>query len=460
MSETPTDFLQEIRDLLADLPEKLSSALGGILPVATTTAPASDPQSRAKSAGKTEGRQAGRDPQTRKLDAVERLSLAGGRFFGPLADFGQGIRDVRRLMDSWKEFQEAFGPERPKPESKSGAPGPDKPPAPPRAPEAGRFSRFGNAVTIAGPLPLPVVISGQGPGSPGRPAGGPSGQPPPGGPKAPSRGGMPTLEDVIASIKGDTPGGRDMKASLERMLAEQLPKGPAPKVPEPPQVTPQRPAPRATATEETVRLYHGGAAPSEKGPLWFSPDPEYAKGYAAKGGRDAPVSYVDLPVSSPFLKKAFDDSGTNMKAPYMNVELPESVAASRKYLSMAGGPPKGGGLDLQGIGPSLGGGSLAPVVSMLGRLVDTMTGRQQAPPGSAAATAAAGRDLVAREEIEPLSGFTQDFDAIEGFAAASPSVLASNLGGARGAGGSALGSSHGAGRKVGFLAKIGRSLLP
>lgn len=77
-----------------------------------------------------------------------------------------------------------------------------------------------------------------------------------------------------------------------------------------------------------VRFYHGGDIGDGK--RWFSPDQAYAEGYARKSG--APVSYVDVPESSPLLKKAFDDTGTNTPAPYVAFEAPEELASQAKPL--------------------------------------------------------------------------------------------------------------------------------
>jgi hypothetical protein len=73
-----------------------------------------------------------------------------------------------------------------------------------------------------------------------------------------------------------------------------------------------------------VRLYHGSAGdpPTTGGGRWVSPDPEYAKNYRA----GAQLYFVDVPEDAPFLRKAFDDTGADMKAPYANTDVPEAVA--------------------------------------------------------------------------------------------------------------------------------------
>lgn len=74
-----------------------------------------------------------------------------------------------------------------------------------------------------------------------------------------------------------------------------------------------------------VRFYHGGHHDEgDLGTRWLTPDFPYAQGYAKKSGGQ--VYYVDIPETSPHLSKAFDDSGANVKAPYMNFEAPEDIA--------------------------------------------------------------------------------------------------------------------------------------
>lgn len=81
--------------------------------------------------------------------------------------------------------------------------------------------------------------------------------------------------------------------------------------------------------EEHHRFWHGGAE-YKGGSRFLSPDYDFAKGYADKSG--GYVHYVDVPRNSPHLKKAFDDSGSSVKAPFVSFEAPESIA---KHLSRA-----------------------------------------------------------------------------------------------------------------------------
>ncbi len=87
-----------------------------------------------------------------------------------------------------------------------------------------------------------------------------------------------------------------------------------------------------------ARFYHGGHD-TDTGPRWLTPDLAYAEGYANKsGGR---VHYVDIPEDSPHLagRKAFDDSGTNVKAPYVSFEAPEDIARQLKPYESAAPTP-------------------------------------------------------------------------------------------------------------------------
>lgn len=84
-----------------------------------------------------------------------------------------------------------------------------------------------------------------------------------------------------------------------------------------------------------VRFYHGGTDQEGDGDRWFTPYLEYAEGYARKspGGT---VSYIDLPESSPLLRKAFDDTDTSTPAPYIAFEAPEQIARQRRpYVTSA-----------------------------------------------------------------------------------------------------------------------------
>lgn len=87
--------------------------------------------------------------------------------------------------------------------------------------------------------------------------------------------------------------------------------------------------PTSPPAEGYVRMYHGGVDSGSKGSRDFSPDYDYAKGYADKSEKGQ-VYYVDLPLNSPHLRKAFDDTGTGTPAPYINTTLPESIASGRR----------------------------------------------------------------------------------------------------------------------------------
>lgn len=80
--------------------------------------------------------------------------------------------------------------------------------------------------------------------------------------------------------------------------------------------------------EGYVRMYHGGV-PGE-GARWVSPNIEYAQGYADKSG--GVVQYVDIPADSPLLRKAFDDSGTSVTAPFVAFEAPAEIMAGAKTI--------------------------------------------------------------------------------------------------------------------------------
>lgn len=82
-----------------------------------------------------------------------------------------------------------------------------------------------------------------------------------------------------------------------------------------------------------VRLYHGGATP-DGGARWVTPDLNYAKGYAAKT-EGAGVYFVDVPEDSPMLRKAFDDSGTSVKAPIAAFNAPPELASQLRPLQGA-----------------------------------------------------------------------------------------------------------------------------
>lgn len=78
----------------------------------------------------------------------------------------------------------------------------------------------------------------------------------------------------------------------------------------------------------TVRLFHGGENLQAGDKRWLSPDQSYAEGYAKKAaGGKGEVFYVDVPENSPLLRKAFDDSGTSSKAPYVAFEADSALTA-------------------------------------------------------------------------------------------------------------------------------------
>lgn len=88
--------------------------------------------------------------------------------------------------------------------------------------------------------------------------------------------------------------------------------------------------------EGMARFYHGGhiRPGEENAPRWLSPDLAYAQGYAEKSG--GPVHFVDIPETSPHLRKAFEDEGTSTKAPFINFEAPGDIARQlRLYEAMA-----------------------------------------------------------------------------------------------------------------------------
>jgi hypothetical protein len=77
----------------------------------------------------------------------------------------------------------------------------------------------------------------------------------------------------------------------------------------------------------SVRFFHGGQ-PYEGGSRFVTEDRAYAQGYANKspGGF---VHYVDVPLNHPDLAnvpKSFDDTGTNMRAPFVHFDAPPSIA--------------------------------------------------------------------------------------------------------------------------------------
>lgn len=78
----------------------------------------------------------------------------------------------------------------------------------------------------------------------------------------------------------------------------------------------------------SIRLYHGGSE-YNGGSRSLTPSENYAQGYANKGGGF--VHYVDLPETHPLVQANTDYNavaGTNMKAPIMNFDAPQSVASN------------------------------------------------------------------------------------------------------------------------------------
>lgn len=77
-----------------------------------------------------------------------------------------------------------------------------------------------------------------------------------------------------------------------------------------------------------VRMYHGGTKYAG-GKRWLSPDRAYAEGYAQKTP-GASLHYVDVPENHPSMRKAFDDTGADQKAPWVHFEADESLARQLK----------------------------------------------------------------------------------------------------------------------------------
>jgi hypothetical protein len=88
-----------------------------------------------------------------------------------------------------------------------------------------------------------------------------------------------------------------------------------------------------------VRLYSGGVEDSGGGKRWVTPDRKYAQGYADKvGGGGGVVKYVDLPDGHALLTKSFDDSGTDVVAPYNAFEAPEEIARNLRTIKAIAEP--------------------------------------------------------------------------------------------------------------------------
>lgn len=77
-----------------------------------------------------------------------------------------------------------------------------------------------------------------------------------------------------------------------------------------------------------VRMYHGGTKYAG-GKRWLSPDRSYAEGYVQKTP-GASLHYVDVPENHPQMRKAFDDTGTDQKAPWIHFEADESLSRQLK----------------------------------------------------------------------------------------------------------------------------------
>jgi len=82
--------------------------------------------------------------------------------------------------------------------------------------------------------------------------------------------------------------------------------------------------------EGFVRFYHGaGSGKYDGGSRFVSPDFAYARDYRGEGSK---VFYVDVPANDPQLRKAYDDTGTNMPAPYISFELRDELAQGLKLV--------------------------------------------------------------------------------------------------------------------------------
>lgn len=97
-------------------------------------------------------------------------------------------------------------------------------------------------------------------------------------------------------------------------------------------------APPPSPADGMVRVYHGGV--EQDGAKWFSPDPKYAADYARKNGQTgSKLWYLDLPEDSSLLTKAFDDTGSDAKAPYNAFEAPAEIAKNAKPYNQNDEPP-------------------------------------------------------------------------------------------------------------------------
>ncbi len=101
------------------------------------------------------------------------------------------------------------------------------------------------------------------------------------------------------------------------------------------------PAPRREGFPDEngmVRMYHGGEDPTgaTEG-RWVTPNLADAEGWARKG--NSQVWYVDVPADHPSMRKAFDDSGTNMRSPFARTEVPAEFARKMRPVETSQPPP-------------------------------------------------------------------------------------------------------------------------
>lgn len=87
-----------------------------------------------------------------------------------------------------------------------------------------------------------------------------------------------------------------------------------------------------------VRMYHGGIDPtgSLNGDRDASQYYDYAKGYADKSY--APVWYVDVPETSPYMKKSFEEFEGGPKSPWINTTIPAEVWLGAKMVPNSAKP--------------------------------------------------------------------------------------------------------------------------
>jgi hypothetical protein len=105
-----------------------------------------------------------------------------------------------------------------------------------------------------------------------------------------------------------------------------------------------RVAPSAPA-KGFVRFYHGGGDPTSGMGRWVSQRKEYAEQYG-------PLHYVDIPEKwlAKNANKTYDDTGTSMKAPYHDFEVPERLAKQLKpFEDMPLPYPKAKGIKNEGV---------------------------------------------------------------------------------------------------------------